>query len=321
MYREKTICVVVPAFNEELLIGTVIETMPDFVDRICIVDDASPDKTVEKVKAHQATTGDLVHLIQHEKNGGVGAAIVTGYKYARDEKYDITVVMAGDAQMAPEDLPDLLDPVVDDRADYSKGNRLFTGEAWHKIPKMRYLGNSMLSLMTKVASGYWNIADSQTGYTAANLTVLETLELDKVFKRYGMPNDFLVRLNIYDFRVLDVPVQPIYGVGEKSGIKYHKAVPRLSMLLWKLFLYRMGEKYIIRDFHPLIFFYLLGFTAVPIATVMGLYLICYRIFQGPVEPLMPIFTAFLFISGLQSAFFGMWFDMEHNRHIVRSGRK
>ena len=321
MYREKTICVVIPAYEEELLIGTVIETMPDFVDRMVVVDDASTDNTSERVREWQAKLGERVKLIVHEKNAGVGAAIVTGYKYARDQKYDITVVMAGDAQMAPDDLPDLLDPVVEDRADYSKGNRLFTGEAWHKIPKIRYLGNSILSLMTKVASGYWNIADSQTGYTAANLTVLETLALDKVFKRYGMPNDFLVRLNIYDFRVVDVPVKPIYGVGEKSGIKYHKAIPRLSRLLWKLFLYRMVEKYIIRDFHPLIFFYALGFVAVPTATIMGFYLIIYRLVQGPVEPLMPIFAAFLFISGLQSSFFAMWFDMEHNRHIERVSRK
>lgn len=321
MYREKTICVVIPAYQEERLIGTVIDTMPELVDCMVIVDDASTDSTAEKVREWQSKLSERVHLIQHEQNAGVGAAIVSGYKYARDQKYDITVVMAGDAQMDPADLPDLLDPVVEDRADYSKGNRLFTGEAWHKIPKIRYLGNSMLSLMTKVASGYWNIADSQTGYTAANLEVLETLDLDKVFKRYGMPNDFLVRLNIYDFRVIDVPVQPIYGVGEKSGIKYHKAIPRLSMLLWKLFLYRMMEKYVIRDFHPLIFFYALGFTAVPIATVMGIYLLVYRIMQGPVEPGMPILTAFLFISGLQSSFFGMWFDMEHNRHIERVSRK
>ena len=321
MYREKFICVVVPAFQEELLIGTVVDTMPDFVDRIVIVDDCSSDNTIAKVKECQVREGERVHLIVHEKNGGVGDAIVTGYKYARDQNYDITVVMAGDAQMDPDDLPALLDPVVEDRADYSKGNRLFTGEAWHKIPKMRYLGNSMLSLMTKVASGYWNIADSQTGYTAANLEVLKTVQLDKVFKRYGMPNDFLVRLNIYDFRVIDVPVEPVYGIGEKSGIKYHKAVPRLSMLLWKLFLYRMGQKYIIRDFHPLIFFYALGFTAVPIAIIMGIYLIYHRIFVGTVEPLMPIFTAFLFISGLQSSFFAMWFDMEHNRHIERVSRR
>ena len=320
MYREKTICVVVPAYNEEQLIGRVIDTMPDFVDCIAIVEDCGRDRTVEIVQGYAEQAGSRVHLIRHETNKGVGGAIVTGYKYARDHAFDVTVVMAGDAQMDPGDLPAICDPVVEGRADYSKGNRLFTGEAWSKIPKIRYLGNSALSLMTKIASGYWNVADSQTGYTAASLEVLKTLRLDDIFPRYGMPNDLLVRLNIYDFRVQDVPVKPIYGIGEQSGIKYMPAVPRLSWLLLKLFLWRLKEKYIIRDFHPLIFFYAMAMFCIPVGLVTGLYLLGYRTFVGPVEPTGPIFAAFLFISGLQSSFFAMWFDMEHNRHIERTRR-
>ena len=313
MYREKVIAVAVPAYNEALLIGRVIETMPDFIDHIVIVNDCSTDETVEQVEKLIQEGHSRVHLIKHETNQGVGGAIMTGYKYCRDEKYDITVVMAGDAQMNPDDLPALLDPVVEGRADYSKGNRLFTGEAWHKIPKIRYLGNSALSLMTKIASGYWNVADSQTGYTAASLKVLETLPLHKVFKRYGMPNDFLVRLNVYDFKVLDVPVEPVYGIGEQSGIKYFPAVFRLSRLLTSLFLWRMKEKYIIRDFHPLIFFYLMGFACFPTGVIYGLYLLGLRLFQGPILPTAPMFAAFLVITGMQSFFFAMWMDMQHNK--------
>jgi len=320
MYREKSICVVVPAYNEEQLIGQVIDTMPEFVDCIVVVEDCGSDQTVDIVQAYADKPGSRVHLIRHAENKGVGGAIVTGYAYARDKRYDVTVVMAGDAQMDPGDLPAICDPVIDGRADYSKGNRLFTGEAWKKIPKMRYLGNSALSLMTKVASGYWNVADSQTGYTAASLEVLTTLRLEDVFPRYGMPNDLLVRLNIYDFRVQDVPIKPIYGIGEQSGIKYIPAVPRLSCLLLKLFLWRLKEKYIIRDFHPLIFFYAMALVCIPVGFCLGLYLLSYRIFSGPVEPTGPIFAAFLFISGFQSSFFAMWFDMEHNRHIERTRR-
>src|SRR4030042_5108083 len=267
MYKNKTVCVVVPAYNEEELISRVIETMPSLVDRIVIVDDRSSDKTAEVVRGYIEKQGSRIVLIVHETNQGVGAAIATGYKWAKENKMFATAVMAGDAQMDPEDLPALLEPVVNGEIDYSKGNRLFTGNAWNIIPKVRYLGNSFLSLLTKIASGYWHVADSQTGYTVINLRSLELIDIDKIYKRYGMPNDLLVKLNIYNLRVRDVPVKPVYNVGGKSGIRIHHVGPKLSWLLFKCFLYRIKEKYIIRDFHPLIFFYAFGFLF-DIATVL-----------------------------------------------------
>ena len=137
---------------------------------------------------------------------------------------DVAVVMAGDAQMDPDDLPKLLDPIVDEEVDYAKGNRLFTGEAFKKIPKIRYFGNSVLSLLTKIASGYWHIADSQCGYTALNRRTLEIVDWAKMYKRYGQPNQLLVMLNVLNLSVRDVPVRPVYGVGEKSGIKLRKII-------------------------------------------------------------------------------------------------
>jgi hypothetical protein len=225
--------------------------------------------------------------------------------------------MAGDNQMAPEDLPALLEPVLDGRADYAKGNRLFTGDAWNQIPRVRYLGNSMLSFLTKIASGYWHIADSQAGYTAINHRALKAINWNQMYKRYGQPNDLLVRLNIFGFRVVDVPVQPVYNIGEKSGIKPFRMIPRLSWLLFKLFLWRMKEKYIIRDFHPLLFFYGLGLLLFPSGFLFGLYLILYRLIIGPVSATSALFATFLFVSGLQSLFFAMWFDMEQNRQLWR----
>lgn len=313
MYRNKTVGVVVPAYNEELLIGRVIETMPDFVDKIIVVDDKSTDSTAQIVEDYRKKQPDRIILIRHEKNQGVGGAIVSGYHYAREHLINISVVMAGDAQMDPEDLPSLLDPVVDGKVDYAKGNRLFTGEAWSQIPRIRYFGNAILSMMTKVVSGYWHIADSQTGYTAISLNALQTLPLEKVFKRYGMPNDMLVRLNVYDFRVVDVPVKPIYGIGELSGIRYGRAMPQLTWLLFTLFMWRMKEKYIIRDCHPLIFFYLMGFICAPLGFFYGLYLTYIRIFVGPIASTSALFASFLFLSGLQAIFFGMWMDMQHSR--------
>ncbi|HYA94254.1 MAG TPA: glycosyltransferase family 2 protein [Thermodesulfobacteriota bacterium] len=314
MYQDKVIAVIVPAYNEEILIGKVLETVPTFVDRIVVVDDASSDGTGEVVKAHQKEDSRIIYL-RHPKNEGVGGAIVTGYKWARDNEISISVVMAGDAQMDPKDLPNLLDPVANGEVDYSKGNRLFTGKAWKIIPKTRYLGNAILSFLTKIASGYWHVADSQSGYGAVSLEVLKTIDLDGVYKRYGMPNDFLVRLNVFHFRVRDVSVNPIYGIGERSGIKISIVIFTLSFLLLKLFLWRLKEKYVIRDFHPLVLFYLLGFVLTPIGVVFGSYLLILRIFFGSVAATSALFAAFFAISGLQSLFFAMWFDMEYNKDL------
>jgi glycosyltransferase involved in cell wall biosynthesis len=314
MYRDKTVAVIVPAYNEEKLIARVLDTIPVFIDHIVVVDDASSDRTGEVVHAHQKKDSRIVY-IQHETNEGVGGAIVTGYKWVRDHEIDISVVMAGDAQMDPKDLPELLDPVAEGKTDYSKGNRLFTGKAWKIIPKTRYLGNGVLSFLTKIASGYWHVADSQSGYAAITLEALKTIDLDTIYKRYGMPNDLLVKLNVYNFRVQDVPVAPVYGIGERSGIKIYRVIFTLSFLLMKLFLWRLKEKYIIRDFHPLVLFYLMGFSLTPIGIGFGFYLLIYRIFVGPVAATSALFSAFFAISGLQSLFFAMWFDMEYNKEL------
>ncbi len=309
------IAVVVPAYNEELLIGNTISTIPDYVKKIIVIDDCSQDKTADCVREICNQEPERVFLIQHEVNQGVGGAIASGYKWCRDNEVDIAVVMAGDNQMDPDDLPNLLEPVIKGRADYAKGNRLFTGDAWNQIPRVRYLGNSMLSLLTKIASGYWHVADSQAGYTAINRKALEVIDWDQMYKRYGQPNDLLVRLNIFNLRVCDVPVRPVYDIGEVSGIKPMRMIPKLSWLLLKLFFYRMIQKYIIRDFHPLLFFYFLGFLLFPSGFLFGLYLLFYRLTIGPVAVNSALFATFLFVSGLQSIFFAMWFDMDYNKEL------
>jgi glycosyltransferase involved in cell wall biosynthesis len=315
MYRDKTVAVVVPAYNEQQLIGKVIETMPEFVDRIVVINDKSTDGTADVVREYLHDAEGRVVLIDLEENQGVGGAIAEGYKWARDHKIELTAVMAGDAQMDPADLSLLLDPVVEDRSDYAKGNRLFYGEAWKMIPKVRYLGNSALSLMTKIASGYWHVADSQTGYTVISLKALGTIDLDGIYKRYGMPNDMLVKLNIYDFRVCDVPVKPVYNVGEQSGIRIRRIVFSLSLLLIWLFINRMFQKYVIRDFHPLVLFYSFGtfllFLDIPF-TVHFFYLWHRNGHVPEITLLSIIFCTFL---GFQSILFATLFDMEANKSL------
>jgi len=315
MYRNNKISVVVPAYNEETQINMVIDTMPDFVDVIVIVNDVSKDRTSEVIRAHKLFGTPKIMLIEHEVNQGVGGAIASGYKWSRDNGVDIAVVMAGDGQMNPADLPAILDPVVDNMADYTKGNRLVTGNAFKKIPKVRFFGNSVLSLLTKIASGYWRVADSQTGYTAINAKALRAIDWDKMYKRYGQPNDLLVKLNVENMRVIDVPVEPVYGVGEVSGIKIRKVMFTINYLLLRLFFWRLKEKYIIRNFHPLVFFYAFGFLTLAISAVMFVRLIWLWCAMGQVPEITFLIWLFSFSISFNAFGFAMWFDYDENKHL------
>ncbi len=254
-----------------------------------------------------------VEVVAHERNQGVGAAIVTGYQRSLVLGMDATAVMAGDNQMDPDELEGLAQPVVRGELDYAKANRLFTGRAWSEIPRSRYLGNATLSLFTKIASGYWHVADSQAGYTVISRRMLELLDLDRIYRSYGFPNDMLVHLNVWNARVRDVQSRPIYGVGERSGIKIRKVVPRISWLLWKGFFWRLREKYVIRDFHPLVFFYLLGFLMTTVGLALGIVETVLRIGGNHITPATIVLVALLLISGSQFTLFAMWFDMESNK--------
>ena len=314
MYRGQRVGVVVPAYNEERLIEQTIATIPSFVDHIVVVDDASSDTTAEIVREAALEEKRIVH-ITHAINQGVGAAIRTGYLWCRDHDVDIAAVMAGDSQMDPEDLPAILDPVVNGQVDYAKGNRLITGEAWKKIPRIRYLGNSMLTFLTKIASGYWHVTDSQTGYTAIGRHALHTIPIEEIFPRYGMPNDLLVTLNIYNMRVIDVPVKPVYHIGETSGIKLCTAIPNLSLLMLRLFTRRMIQKYVIRDFHPLVLFYSFGSILLGVNLPLTLRLFAVWADTGLIPSINALAILFCSFMGLQSVLFAMLFDMEANRHL------
>jgi glycosyltransferase involved in cell wall biosynthesis len=312
MLEGKRVAVVVPAHDEQELIATTLGTIPGFVDRIVVVDDGSSDATAERVRSF----GDpRIELVAHERNQGVGAAIVTGYQHASAHGMDVVAVMAGDNQMDPADLATLAAPVARGEVDYAKANRLTTGQAWQLIPRTRYLGNAVLSLLTKIASGYWHVADSQSGYTAIGKKTLDALDLDRVYTRYGFPNDLLVHLNVVNARVRDFPSRPVYGVGERSGIKYRQVVPRISWLLLKGFFWRLKEKYVIRDFHPLVFFYAFGFLASLAGLVLGIVEVAYRIAGNPVSVGTVVLIALLLISGSQFTLFAMWFDMESNKDL------
>jgi hypothetical protein len=223
--------------------------------------------------------------------------------------------MAGDNQMDPAELETLVRPVARGEVDYAKANRLFTGEAWKVIPRHRYVGNAILSLLTKIASGYWHVADSQSGYTAISREMLAQLDRHRLYRGYGFPNDVLVHLNVWNARVRDFPSRPVYGVGERSGIKIRRVVPRISWLLLKGFLWRLREKYVIRDFHPLVFFYALGFVMTLVGLALGVVEVALRIAGNAVSVGTVVLVALLLIAGSQFTLFAMWFDMESNKDL------
>ena len=311
MYEGKSVAVVVPAYDEERLVAETVRGIPAFVDRILVVDDASRDATA----ARAAAADPRVEVIRHGRNLGVGAAIVTGYERARDLAMDVTCVMAADNQMDPADLETLVRAVASGECDYAKANRLFTGQAWELIPRTRYLGNAMLSFLTKIASGYWHVADSQSGYTAIDLESLRLLDLRRLYARYGFPNDLLVHLNVQSARVRDVPSRPIYHVGERSGIRLRSVVPRISWLLFKGFWWRLGHKYVIRDFHPLVFFYVFGVLMTLAGFLLGVVELVLRIAGNEITTPTSVLVAVLLIAGLQLTLFAMWFDQEANKDL------
>jgi glycosyltransferase involved in cell wall biosynthesis len=312
MFEGKRVGVVVPAYDEEALIGATLAGIPELVDRIIVVDDGSTDRTAEAAVAR----GDQrVEVLSHERRSGVGAATLTGYRRALADGLDVVVVMNGDNQMDPEDLPKLVAPVARGELDYSKANRLASGQAWQLIPKTRFFGNAILSMLTKVASGYWHVADSQSGYTVVSREMLERLDLDHIYTNYGFPNDMLVHLNVWNARVRDFPSRPIYGVGERSNMRYRHVVPRIAWLLVRGFFWRLWEKYVKRDFHPLVFFYVMGFIATVAGVLLGLVVVGYRIAGYSIPIATVVLVALLVISGLQFTLFAMWFDMESNKDL------
>jgi glycosyltransferase involved in cell wall biosynthesis len=247
MFRGRLVAVVIPAYNERDKIVATIRSVPGYVDHILVVDDGSSDGTAAAARRHAARRrGGVVEVLHHEVNRGVGAAIATGYARAVALGADATAVMAGDGQMDPVDLPRLLEPIVEGRADYAKGNRFAWPDGWRRMPPTRMLGNVVLSLATRVASGYSHVFDSQCGYTAASRRALLAIGPERMFARYGYPNDLLARLGAAGARVVDVPVRPVYGPAWRSGLRPARVAVPIALLLaracWRRLRVRRGPR-------------------------------------------------------------------------------
>jgi glycosyltransferase involved in cell wall biosynthesis len=238
MYRARSIAVVVPAYNEARHIASMLTRLPQWVDRIFVVDDSSHDRT----RAEADSVNDpRVRIVAHTTNRGVGGAILTGYRHFQASKLDIAVVMAGDGQMDAADLPALLDPIVEGTADYVKGNRFPHPDTPRRMPRVRLVGNLALSFFTRLASGFRGVMDSQCGYTAVTHGLLSSIDFSSVYPRYGFPNDFLAHVHSAGGRLAQVVVRPVYE-GQASGINPLLAVLPLSYVLLRSGLMRRSRE-------------------------------------------------------------------------------
>ena len=319
MYRKKKIALVIPAYNEEKLIGDTLKGVTKIFDRVYVIDDVSPDNQNEVVLAY-AKKDKRVKLIKHTKNQGCGGAIITGYLQAAADGYDITMVVGGDNQMPLAEAPNLLDPIIDGKADYTKGNRFLPSQfkaTVAKMPKLRFYANWTLTALTKIASGFYGLSDVVDGYTAITKKAIDTIDWDKVWKGYGYPIDYLTKLNAYGFRVVDVPRTAIYLEGERqSQIKGFRYFRKVSPMILRNFFWRLNFKYLYLDFHPLVFFYYLGIVLLPAGIIFGGYLFVSKFFLGDtfITPSKSILCALMIISGLQFLLFAMFFDMQEGKN-------
>lgn len=337
MYRDHTVGVVVAAYNEEGFIGDVICEMPDYVDRIYVVDDCSTDRTWTEILA--ASRADDITLsestkqlvadggivtkrakiherigrvipIQHEENTGQGGAMKSGYLVAMEDKLDIIAKMDGDGQMDPDQLHRLLDPIVEDEADYTKGNRLLYKEYRQDMPQFRFVGNAVLTFLTKIASGYWKMMDPQNGYTAISRHAIENVGIENMYEYYGYCNDLLVKLNAKGMRVGDVAMPAIYG-DEESSIQYSTYIRKISWMLLRNFFWRLKVRYLSLDFHPLALFYLFGAGTALVGLITGLWSVLSAALGG--QLLVPGLASFaVFMLGWLFMLFAMVFDMQVN---------
>lgn len=326
MYRNKRIALVIPAHNEEKLILATLDNVPGLVDRIYVIDDASTDGTALCVR-ERAVVDPRVCLLQHAHNRGPGGAIITGYKQTLVDDYDIVVVIGGDNQMPLDQICDFLDPLVNGAADYTKGNRFMRRRyAFANVPgimpKTRLIGNAIISALTKVASGYYKIVDVVDGYTAINRDALEAIDWDQAWHGYGYPMDFLIRLNAYGFRVKDISRRAIYLPGERqSQIKGLRYALRVSPMLARGFLWRLWNKYVLWNFHPLVFFYFSGLGLTLLGLLGGLWLIYEQLTGVGVSGPRAVLDAMLLIMGTQFLLFAMMFDMQESLDLLPMDRR
>jgi glycosyltransferase involved in cell wall biosynthesis len=298
MYRGKRIAVVVPAFNVADHIVAVLDGLPDYIDDIVVVDDASSDETSRLVRELNSSR---VHLICHGTNQGVGGAMASGLRLAMDRGADIIVKMDGDGQMDPEYLPALMDPIAIEGIQYTKGNRFLLDGQLRRMPLLRLGGNFGLTFLTKLASGYWHVFDPVNGFVAIEAATLRRMPLQRIARRYFFETDMLIHLNVLRARVRDIPVPVRYG-NERSSMRLSTVLLTFPLFLVRGFFHRLYERYILREFSAVAVFWILGLALLAWGTGFGAYTWAHSILTGRVATTGTVMLSVLpFILGFQLA--------------------
>jgi glycosyltransferase involved in cell wall biosynthesis len=261
------IAVVIPSYKVAKHIASVINDIPEFVNNIIVIDDKCPQNSG---KIAETLNNTRVVVCYHEINQGVGGAVVTGYKKALDLNADIVIKIDGDGQMDVNYMQKLIQPILDGKADYTKGNRFTDFKALRSMPKVRLFGNSGLSFLVKASSGYWNMMDPTNGYTAISKHALEELDLDSLAKRYFFESDMLINLNIENAVVKDVEIPAKYG-DEESSLSITKTLFGFPPKLFKGLCKRIFLKYFVYDFNMLSVYLIMGLPMVVFGTLFGIY--------------------------------------------------
>lgn len=242
---EEKVAVVMPCYRVGTAVLEVIAAIGPQAGAVYVVDDACPEGTGDMVEAR--CTDPRVRVLRHTRNTGVGGAVITGYRQALADGWTVVAKIDGDGQMDPRHLPQFVKPLLEGKADYTKGNRFFRIESVQGMPLARLVGNAVLSFMAKASSGYWRNFDPTNGYTAIHAGVLRTLPLDKIAHDYFFETDMLFRLNTMGAVVRDVPMDSVYA-GERSSMHIPRIIPRFLGRHAVNFAKRIVYNYFLRDF-------------------------------------------------------------------------
>ncbi len=307
--QQLKIIVVMPCYKSSRHVMGVLAKMPDLVAKVYCVDDACPENTGKHIEEN--TSDKRVQVLYHKKNLGVGGAMITGYRQALEDKADIVVKIDSDGQMDPALLPVIINPIVQGKADYTKGNRFFTPEFLEGMPRSRLLGNAGLSFLSKFSTGYWQIFDPTNGYTAIHAKVLNLLPLDKINKGYFFESDMLFRLGTLRAVVLDIPQKAIYE-NETSNLNLFSAFWIFAGHHTGNFFKRLVYGYFVRDFHIASLEWLLGPLMLVFSIIFGLSAWVHSVQTGVEATAGTVMLAALpFIAGLQLTLSALQFDIQN----------
>lgn len=292
-----TVCVVIPTFKVSEQIISVVNSIGPEVSKIIVVDDACPESSGRLLQ--EALSDPRLEIIYHKSNKGVGGAVKTGYARALELEYQIIIKIDGDGQMDTSKITDLIEPILANQADYSKGNRFFEIDAVQQMPKIRIVGNLALTFMTKFSTGHWHIFDPNNGFTAIRGTTLKKLKLNKIDDGYFFESDMLFRLNLVQARVSDVPLPAIYG-NEKSNLNVKRVLVEFPVKHIRNYLKRIAYTYYLRDFNLASIELPLGIALTGFGLTLGAYSWIHGIItKAPTATGTLVLIAMSFLAGLQ----------------------